>query len=225
MTVTAPETLTAPRPDGRAAARRGPRVAVARGAQLVAGLALYGLSIALVVRAGVGVSPWDVLSQGVAHRTGWTFGVVTCVVGAVVLLAWWPLRTRPGIGTVANVIIIGLAADGGLALLGRLPDPLPVAVRVALFTAGVVLLAVASGAYLATALGPGPRDGLMTGLHARLGWPLAVARAVVELTVLGVGALLGGDVGPGTLAFALLVGPLCGITVPWFAARAPWRPV
>ena len=191
-------------------------------AQLVAGLTAFGFSNAKVVHAGLGVSPWDVLSQGLALATGWTFGLVTCAVGAVVLLAWWPLRTRPGVGTVLNVIIVGLAADLGLAVLARLPEPLPFAARVALLGGGVVLLALASGAYLAARLGPGPRDGLMTGLHDRFGWPIAVARAVVELSVLGLGWALGGDVGLGTLAFALLVGPLCGLTIPWFAGRAPW---
>jgi uncharacterized membrane protein YczE len=126
---------------------------------------------------------------------------------------------------VLNVILVGLTADAGLALLSHLPAPLPLAFRVLLFAAGVVLLAVASGAYLATSLGPGPRDGLMTGLHARLGWTLTRARVVIEVAVLVVGAVLGGDVGPGTLAFALLVGPLCGRTIPWFAARAPWQRV
>lgn len=191
-------------------------------AQLVAGLTAFGFSIAMVVHAGLGVSPWDVLSQGLALATGWTFGLVTCAVGVVVLLAWWPLRTRPGVGTVLNVIIVGLAADLGLAVLARLPEPLPFAARVALLGGGVVLLALASGAYLAARLGPGPRDGLMTGLHDRFGWPIAVARAVVELAVLALGWALGGDVGLGTLAFALLVGPLCGLTIPWFAGRAPW---
>ncbi|PFG35775.1 putative membrane protein YczE [Flavimobilis soli] len=215
---------TAPAPaaatPGMTVPRRG--YLLPRLAQLVVGLTFFGLSISLVVHAGLGVSPWDVLAQGLALATGWTFGLVTCAVGALVLLAWWPLRTRPGLGTVLNVIIVGLAADLGLILLARLPDPLPLPVRIAFMVGGIVILAVASGAYLAARLGPGPRDGLMTGLHDRFGWPIAVARAVIELSVLGLGWALGGDVGIGTLTFALLVGPLCGLTIPWFAARAPW---
>lgn len=211
--------LAEPRRTGPASRGIGAR----RLAQLVAGLVLYGLAIALVVHAGLGVSPWDVLAQGLAAISGWSFGIVTCVIGAVVLLAWWPLRVRPGLGTVLNVLLVGLAADAGLFLLALLPEHLPLAVQVALLVSGVVLVAVASGVYLAVDLGPGPRDGLMTGMHARLGWPLGVARASVEIAVLGVGALLGGDVGVGTVVFAFLVGPLCGLTIPWFAARAPWR--
>ncbi|MBI5160907.1 MAG: hypothetical protein HY996_05780 [Micrococcales bacterium] len=182
-------------------------------AQLLIGLVLYGLAIALMVRAAVGVSPWDVLTQGVSLRTGLPFGLVTNLIGLVVLALWVPLRQPPGIGTVLNVALIGPSAQLGLAVL---PHPDALLPRVAFFSGGLLLLAVATGLYVGARLGPGPRDGLMTGLVARTGWPVWAVRGGIELTVTAIGGVLGGNVGPGTLAFALLIGPLVGFTLPLF---------
>jgi uncharacterized membrane protein YczE len=186
--------------------------------QLVVGLCLYGLGIALMVRAGIGVAPWDVLSQGIAAHTPLSFGLATNAIGAVVLLLWWPLRQKPGLGTVLNVLLIGPAAQFGLWLL---PVVEGLSLRLPLFAAGLLLIAVATGLYIGARLGPGPRDGLMTGLHARSGWPIWQVRSLIEGSALLVGWLLGGNVGPGTLAFALLIGPLCGMTLGWFGIGRP----
>jgi uncharacterized membrane protein YczE len=184
---------------------------VRRLAQLYAGLLLYGASMALMIRAGLGLDPWDVFHQGVADRTGLSFGTVTIIVGAVVLLAWIPLRQRPGVGTVSNVIVIGLAVDAALALI---PEAGPLPVAVAMLVAGVVLNGVASGAYIGAGLGPGPRDGLMTGLVRRTGGSVRVVRTAIEVTVLVVGALLGGTVGVGTVLYAVAIGPLVHVFLP-----------
>lgn len=186
--------------------------------QLVVGLCLYGLGIALMVRAGIGVAPWDVLSQGIAAHTPLSFGLATNAIGAVVLLLWWPLRQKPGLGTLLNVLLIGPAAQFGLWLL---PVVEGLSLRLPLFAAGLLLIAVATGLYIGARLGPGPRDGLMTGLHARSGWPIWQVRSLIEGSALLVGWLLGGNVGPGTLAFALLIGPLCGMTLGWFGIGRP----
>ncbi len=180
-------------------------------AQLLVGLLLYGVAIALMVRAGIGVAPWDVLTQGVSLRTGIPFGYVTIVVGAIVLLLWIPIRQKPGVGTVLNVVLIGVAAQLALDVIPQQHAPVPQGL---VFAAGVVLIAIATGLYIGARLGPGPRDGLMTGLHARTGWPIWVVRTGIEVTVLVAGWLLGGQVGIGTLAFALLVGPMVGVTLP-----------
>lgn len=186
--------------------------------QLLIGLFLYGIAISMMVRAGIGVSPWDVLAQGLSLKTGIPFGLITNLVGLVVLLFWIPLRQRPGLGTVLNVLLIGPAAQLGLWLI---PQQTELWAEVALFTAGLLLLAVATGLYIGPRMGPGPRDGLMTGLHARTGWPIWSVRTGIEVTVLIVGWTLGGNVGVGTLAFALLIGPLCSLTLPLFAIRLP----
>jgi uncharacterized membrane protein YczE len=190
--------------------------------QLLIGLFLYGIGIALILRGAIGVAPWDVLTQGIDLQVHLGFGTVTTLISVVVLVLWIPLRQRPGIGTVLNALLVGPAADVGLWLI---PADLPLWLRVLLFAAGLVLLAVASGIYIGAGLGPGPRDGLMTGLHARTGWNIWVVRTGIEGTVLLVGWLLGGNVGVGTVAFALLVGPLCQWTLPLFArpvrARGP----
>jgi uncharacterized membrane protein YczE len=185
--------------------------------QLFAGLALYGFSMALMIEATLGLNPWDVFHQGVAERTGWTFGTVTIVVGALVLLLWIPLRQRPGIGTVSNVIVIGIAVDASLWLV---PTPSSLAVRIVFLTVGVVLNGVAGGAYIGANLGPGPRDGLMTGLVARTGRSVGLIRTGLELAVLGVGWLLGGTFGIGTLAYALAIGPLVQIFLPLMTVPA-----
>lgn len=190
-------------------------------AALMAGLVLYGFAISLMVRAEIGVSPWDVLAQGIDRHTGWGFGVATIVLGAVILLLWIPLRQRPGFGTVANVIVVGSSAQLGLFLV---PEIESLWVRIPLFAMGLVLLAGATGLYIAPALGPGPRDGLMTGLHQRVGMPIWVARTSIEIVVVITGWLLGGDVGIGTLVFALAIGPLCHRTLPFFARLIRGRP-
>ncbi|WP_434318800.1 YczE/YyaS/YitT family protein [Leifsonia sp. P73] len=186
--------------------------------QLLVGLFLYGIAIALMVRAGIGVSPWDVLAQGVSYKTGIPFGLVTNLVGLVVLAFWIPLRQRPGLGTVLNVLLVGPSAQLGLWII---PQQTVLWAQVLVFAAGLLLLAVATGLYIGPKLGPGPRDGLMTGLHARTGRPIWAVRTAIEVTVLIIGWFLGGNVGVGTLAFALLVGPLCSLTLPFFAIRLP----
>ena len=187
-------------------------------AQLLVGLFLYGIAIAMMVRAGIGVAPWDVLTQGLAKQTGLTFGVLTVIVGAVVLLLWIPIRQKPGVGTVLNVLLIGPAADVGLAFIPQQTQPV---LQGLLFAGGLALLAIATGLYIGARLGPGPRDGLMTGIHHRFGWKLWIVRTGIEVTVLAIGWLLGGQVGVGTVAFALLVGPLVGLTLPLLTVRLP----
>lgn len=193
---------------------------VLRGGRLLAGLALYGAAIALIVRAHVGVGPWDVLAQGAAAASGLPFGVVTNAIGALLLVAWWPLRQRPGIGTVANVLLVGSAAQLVLGLVGPADG---LVLRGVLLIGGIGLLAVATAVYVGAGLGAGPRDGLMLGLHRRLGLPIWLARTLVEGAALLAGWLLGGDVGVGTLLFALAIGPLCGVTIRLLAPNALHR--
>ncbi|MFJ6001020.1 YitT family protein [Arthrobacter sp. NPDC092385] len=190
-----------------------------RGLQLIIGIFLYGLSLAMMIRATLGVSPWDVLSQGGSLQTGIPFGFMTNIIGGIVLLLWIPLRQRPGVGTVLNVLFVGPSAEVGLAILG---EPTQLWARVLLFTGGLVLLAVASGLYIGARFGPGPRDGLMTGLHSRFGLPIWLVRTAIEGTVLLLGWLLGGSVGLGTVAFALLIGPMINLSLPVFLV--PERP-
>ncbi|MFD9097263.1 YitT family protein [Streptomyces collinus] len=185
--------------------------------QLYAGLALYGASSALLVASGLGLEPWNVLHQGLAELTGLTIGVVSIVVGAGVLLLWIPLRQRPGLGTVSNVFVVGLAMDGTLTLL---PDVHGLAVRVPLLVAGIVLNGAATGLYIAASYGPGPRDGLMTGLHRRTGRSLRLMRTAVEVTVVVTGFALGGTIGVGTLLYALSIGPLAQLFLRVFAVPA-----
>jgi uncharacterized membrane protein YczE len=189
---------------------------VRRLTQLYAGLALYGFSMALQIRAGLGLDPWDVFHQGVAERTGWTFGTVTVVVGALVLLAWVPLRQLPGFGTVSNVVVIGVAVDASLWLLPA-PDGAPA--RWAFLVLGIVLNGVAGGCYIGAGLGPGPRDGLMTGLVRVTGRSVRVVRTAIELGVLAAGWLLGGTVGIGTVLYALAIGPLVHALLPPLTVR------
>lgn len=183
--------------------------------RLLIGLVLYGVADAMMIRAAIGVDPWTVFAQGVAHHSGLGIGLLTNVIGLLVLLLWIPLRQRPGLGTILNVLIVGPAIELGLWLI---PSPTELWARILLFAGGLVLLAVASGIYIGARLGPGPRDGLMTGIHSRTGLPIWVGRTGVEATVLLIGWLLGGNVGLGTLAFALLIGPLCSITLPLLGA-------
>jgi len=188
--------------DGPPAGRRLPRRLV----QLYAGLVLYGFSMALLVRAELGVMPWDVLHQGLTRSVGGSLGGVSIVVGALVLLLWIPLRQRPGVGTLSNVVMIGVSVDASLTLLPRVGDDL--VVRSLLVVGGVVLNAVATAAYIGVRLGPGPRDGLMTGLVARTGWSVRLVRTGIEVAVVATGWLLGGTLGIATAVYALSIGPL-----------------
>jgi uncharacterized membrane protein YczE len=181
--------------------------------QLLGGLALYGTSMAMQIRATLGLNPWDVFHQGLARHLPLSFGLVTAVTGVVVLLLWLPLRQRPGVGTVANVIMIAVSVDAALAVI---PEPAGLPARVALLVGGIVLNGVASAAYIGARLGPGPRDGLMTGLAARTGWSIRLVRTGLELMVLATGWLLGGMAGIGTVAYALAIGPLTQAFLPWF---------
>ena len=190
--------------------------------QLLLGLALYGFSMALMLRARLGLDPWDVFHQGLAGHLGISMGWVVNGVGALVLLLWWPLRQRPGLGTVANVLVIGTVLDLSLHLLPEVSALLP---RILLLAGGIALNAMATAAYIGARLGPGPRDGLMTGLVARTGRPVRVIRTAIELSVLALGWLLGGTVGIGTLAYALLIGPLVQPLLPLLRVpEAPARP-
>lgn len=198
-----PEIVVLTFPSPRELARRLPR--------LLLGVVLLGLGIAPVVRAELGVAPWDVFHQGVSDVTGISFGVVTVLVGAVVLLAWIPLRQRMGIGTIVNTVFVGLVIDAALAVIPTV-ESLPV--RWAMLLGGTVVTAAGMALYIGAGLGPGPRDGLMTALAAR-GHPLWLTRTVVELVALAAGLALGGDVGIGTILFAFCIGPLGH----WFLAR------
>ncbi|WP_181158490.1 YczE/YyaS/YitT family protein [Leucobacter massiliensis] len=181
--------------------------------RLIPGLILYGVADAFMIRAAIGVDPWTVFAQGVSLHSGFGIGILTNVIGLLVLLLWIPLRQRPGIGTILNILLVGPGIELGLWLL---PVPVTLWARIAFFAVGLVLLAVASGIYIGAHLGPGPRDGLMTGIHRRFGTPIWVGRTAVEVTVLAIGWVLGGNVGVGTVAFALLIGPLCSVTLPPF---------
>jgi len=187
-------------------------------AQLYAGLVLYGVSMALMVRSSLGVMPWDVLHQGLSRRLGWSLGSVTIVVGALVLLAWIPLRERPGLGTLSNVVVVGVAVDAVLAVL---PAPGELPGRAAFAAAGILLNGVATAAYIGVRLGPGPRDGLMTGLVRRTGGPLGPIRTAIEVTVVLTGWLLGGTLGVVTVLYALSIGPLVHLLLPRFALTPP----
>src|SRR5947208_3285904 len=181
------------------------RNATLRGLALLIGLCGYGASMAVMVRAGLGLDPWDVFHQGLAGRTGMTIGIASAVVGVAVLLLWIPLRNRPGVGTVANVIVIAVTVDATLALL---PTPTALPIRIAMMLGAVVLNAISTVLYIGAGLGPGPRDGLMTGLVTRTGWSVRLVRTGIEATVLAVGWLMGGTVGIGTLVYAFGIGPL-----------------
>ncbi|RIA37837.1 putative membrane protein YczE [Hephaestia caeni] len=184
--------------------------------QLYAGLFAFGMSTAMMVRSDFGLNPWDVFHQGVGDRTPLSFGTVVIIAGAIVLLLWVPLRQRPGLGTISNIIGIGLAADFGLWLI---PDIASLPVRATMLVAGIFLNGVATSAYIGAGFGPGPRDGLMTGLAARTGRSIRFVRTGIELTVLAVGWGLGGTVGIGTILFALTIGPIVHRTLTFFAIR------
>lgn len=188
--------------------------------QLYAGLVLYGVSMALMVRSSLGVMPWDVLHQGLSRQLGWSLGVVTIVVGAAVLLAWIPLRERPGLGTLSNVVVIGLAVDGALAIISA---PAGLVGRVVFGVLGIVLNGVATAAYIGVRFGPGPRDGLMTGLVRRTGRSVRLVRTAIEVAVVVLGWLLGGTLGVVTLLYAVTIGPLVHVLLPRLEITPPER--
>ena len=186
--------------------------------QLYAGLGLYGASASLIILSGLGNDPWDVLHQGLSRQTGIGTGLWVCIAGALVMLLWIPLRQRPGLGTLSNVVVIGLVVELCLALIEPAHEP---ASRWTLLISGVLLNGMATGLYIGARFGPGPRDGLMTGLAAR-GLSLRAVRTAIELAVLVCGIALGGTAGIGTVIYALAIGPLAHVFVPAFTvAPAP----
>jgi uncharacterized membrane protein YczE len=188
---------------------------VQRAVRLLAGLLVFGVSLALLIKAGLGLDPWDVFAQGFSRRTGLTIGTVTIVTSLLLLLAWIPLRQRVGLGTLANALVVGLVIDAGLTVL---PDPPGLVGQIAYLVVAVLGSGVGSGLYIGAGWGPGARDGIMTGLAAR-GVPLSLARAAIELSALLIGWLLGGSVGIGTIVFALAIGPVVGLLLPRLAIR------
>jgi uncharacterized membrane protein YczE len=185
--------------------------------QLFIGLALYGFSLSVMVRASLGLSPWSVLNEGLEHHTSLSFGTITAVVGVLVLLLWIPLKQRPKFGTVANVIVIACSSDLGLSLI---PQHLGLLTRVGLLVGGILLNGLSIAVYVGARLGPGPRDGLMTGASATTGRSIRLIRTLIELAVLAVGWMLGGSVGVGTVLYALTVGPITQFFMPRFAYRS-----
>ncbi len=184
--------------------------------QLLIGLVLYGTGCALTIEAGLGVDPWTVLAQGLSIHTGIGIGWVTNLLGFMVLLLWIPLRQKPGMGTIANILLVGTSMQGALWLI---PPVSGLFAQVAVLLTGIATVAIASGLYIGAHFGPGPRDGLMTGMNSRLGWPIWVCRATVEVSVLAIGWLLGGTVGIGTVLFAVLIGPLVHLALPLLDTR------
>ncbi|KUM36508.1 membrane protein [Arthrobacter sp. EpRS71] len=187
--------------------------------QLLIGLAMYGISLAMFIRAGLGLDPWDVFHQGVSEKTGFSIGVVVIAVSFLVLLLWIPLRQMPGIGTIANAVLVGLFADLGLWLI---PEFSHLGGQIAMLAGAVILNGIASACYIGARLGPGARDGLMTGLVRRTGWSVRLVRTGIEVVVLAVGFLLGGSVGVGTVVYALAIGPVVQVLLPKF--MVPERP-
>ena len=185
--------------------------------QLYVSLVIYGVSMALMIRSELGNMPWDVLHQGLAEQLGLPFGVVVVLVGALVLLAWWPLHERPGLGTISNVAVISVVIDPALAII---PDTGDLAARVALAVAGVVLNGAATAAYIGVHFGPGPRDGLMTGLVRVTGASVRLVRTAIEVSVVVAGFLLGGTLGAITVIYALAIGPLTHLFLPLVSVRA-----
>jgi uncharacterized membrane protein YczE len=208
--------MTELRPAGSTAQARRPVLLrwIRRLGQLYLGLVLYGVSAAMQVQAGLGLDPWDVLHQGIALELDRKIGTVSIAVGVLVLLLWIPLRQRPGLGTVSNVLVVGLTMNATLAVL---PEQHRNAGRGALLAGAVLLCGVATGMYISAGFGPGPRDGLMTGIARRVGISIRLSRTIVELTVLVTGWLLGGTVGVGTVLFAVAIGPLAQLFLRLFA--------
>jgi uncharacterized membrane protein YczE len=196
---------SAPSAPAAPASRWSPAVVLPRLPGLLAGLIAFGIGIALMVEAGMGLGPWEVFHQGIARLTGLQLGTVSILLGVPILLAWYPLGERPGVGTVINIVLVGAATN---VAMGIIPTISGQPQQLIAMLAGVVTIAIGSGLYLASDLGPGPRDGLMTGLHFRFGWSIRRSRTVVEVAVLILGFLMGGTVGLGTVVFALGIGPL-----------------
>ena len=187
-----------------------------RFAQLAAGLVLYGVSASMLVLAALGLDPWDVLHQGLSRQFGLGIGTWAVIASVFVLALWWPLRQRAGVGTVANAVVVGLVMN---VVLGTFDTPDALGARVALLLGGVVLNGIATGMYIGAGLGPGPRDGLTTGLADR-GHSIRVVRTAIEVTVLVAGFALGGTVGIGTLLYALAIGPISHVTIPALSVRS-----
>jgi len=186
--------------------------------QLFLGLALYGLTLGMMIRATLGNAPWDVLHQGMAIHLPISIGTAVIVMSVVVLLFWIPLRELPGLGTILNSILVGLTADLTLALLDA---PEAMWQRILLMVGGIVLNALATALYIGSQFGPGPRDGLMTGLHRRTGVSIRLVRTGLEVFVVAIGWLLGGVVGVGTVLYALAIGPLVQVMLPWCIVQLP----
>ena len=184
--------------------------------RLMLGLWLYGVAIALMIEGALGASPWDVFHLGVSLHAPMSLGTVIIITTIAVLLAWIPLRQMPGVGTIANTLLLGPFADLNLMLFDT-PQTLPL--RIAYMLGGVVACAFATALYVGAQLGPGPRDGLMTGLARRTGWSIRRVRTAIEITVLAVGVILGGTVGVGTVLFALGVGPLTQFFLRYLVVR------
>jgi len=182
--------------------------------QLYAGLLLFGISDAFLVLSALGLDPWDVLHQGLSRHTGLAIGTWTIIIGAAVLILWIPLRQLPGIGTLSNVVVIGLAINATIAVV---PAPGGYPLRAVMLAGGVALNGIATGCYIGAGLGPGPRDGLMTGLVGRTGRSIRLVRTGIEATVLLIGWLLGGTVGIGTVVYAAAIGPLAHVFIPLFS--------
>lgn len=204
-------------PNGPPGDDRGGTSSLRRLLQLFVGLIVFGVSLALMVRAGLGLGSWDVLHQGIARQTGLQIGWVVIGVSVLVLILWIPLRERPGFGTVANALVVGLTVNAALEFL---PTPRAIAPRLILLIVGIVANGVATGMYIGAGLGAGPRDGLMTGL-ARRGYSIRIARTLIELSVLGIGWALGGSVGLGTVLFTFSIGPLAHYFIPKLAIDSP----
>lgn len=181
--------------------------------QLLVGLAMYGVSLAMFIRAGLGLDPWDVFHQGLAVKTGLSIGTVVVIVSFLVLLLWIPLRQWPGVGTLCNAVLVGVFADVGLALI---PEFSHLGGQIGMLAGAILLNGIASACYIGARLGPGARDGLMTGLARRTGWSVRTSRTGIEVVVLGAGWLLGGSVGVGTVVYALAIGPLVQLLLPRF---------
>jgi uncharacterized membrane protein YczE len=212
-------TSSRPTPERRQLANLGPLEQLRAGrmtrrlVQLVVGLAIYGMSMALVIRGALGVIPWDVLHTGLIQHIPVSFGQMTILVSLAVLLMWVPLRQMPGLGTVANAFLVGIAADITLALVPPVED---LALRVVLLVGGITLNGMATAMYIGSQLGPGPRDGLMTGLSRVSGRSIRLVRTAMEVTVVALGWALGGAVGLGTVLYAVAIGPLAQLMLPWF---------
>lgn len=214
--------LRRPRPDAVELADLGPLAQLRAGRlgrripQLLLGLWLYGAAMAMFIRSGLGLDPWDVFHAGLQQMLGWSFGTVVIVVGFAVLLLWIPLRQWPGLGTVANAVVIGVATD---VTLGLVPAATQWPASWLLLVGGLVVNGIAGALYIGSQLGPGPRDGLMTGLARRTGWSLRLVRTGLELSVLAIGWALGGTVGIGTVVYALSIGPLVQFFLPMVIVR------